>query len=477
MASGTPNELLQKALQHQIAGRFTQAGECYTQLLSERPDLPTSWYNLGYVERMSGHFSAALAAYGEALRRNVSQPEEVHLNRAVIYADHLRDDAAAERELNAALGIAPHYVPALLNLANLREDQGKRQDAKSLYEAVLAIEPENLLALARLAGLSSAPTLDHQLAERVRSAIASATTPVADKANLGFALGQLLDAAGDYDAAFRAYVDANRASRACASRPHYDRRRHEKYVDDLIAAPPVRQTSSQPDTPAPIFICGMFRSGSTLAEAILSAHPRITAGGELDILPQLADKVVSRLDAASAAAMAQRYHDRLREKFPAFDRITDKRPDNFLHIGLIKAMFPDARIVHTRRDPLDNCLSVYFLHLDHSMAYALDLEDIAHYYNQHRRLMAHWKTLYGDDILDLDYDQLVRDPEREARRLVEFCGLAWDERCLEFYRTAPAVKTASVWQVRQPIYTRSSGRWRHYEKHLQPLKAMLGSAV
>ncbi len=163
--------------------------------------------------------------------------------------------------------------------------------------------------------------------------------------------------------------------------------------------------------------------------------------------------------------------------FPQAGVVTDKRPDNFLYLGLIKSLFPDAKIVHTTRNPLDNCLSVYFLHLDHGMGYALDLLDTGHYYRQYRRLMAHWKRLYGADILDFDYDAFVRAPRPAVERLLEFCGLDWQEGCLSFHRVQNAVKTASVWQVREPLYQRSSGRARHYASHLGPLRAYLADLL
>ena len=153
--------------------------------------------------------------------------------------------------------------------------------------------------------------------------------------------------------------------------------------------------------------------------------------------------------------------------------MTDKRPDNYLYIGLIKSLFPDARIVHTRRDALDNCLSIFFLHAGHGIPYALDLMDTAHYYRQYRRLMAHWKRVYGDDILDFDYDEFVREPRPAVEKLLGFCGLEWEESCLSFERQRNSVKTASVWQVRQPLYQRSSGRAQHYAKQLEQVDAYL----
>jgi hypothetical protein len=153
--------------------------------------------------------------------------------------------------------------------------------------------------------------------------------------------------------------------------------------------------------------------------------------------------------------------------------LTDKRPDNFLHIGFIKTLFPGAKIVHTRRNPLDNLLSLYFLHLDPGMAYALDLADAAHWYGQYERLMAHWKALYPNDIFDVDYDELVREPNPVIERLLDFLYLEWDGSLLDFHRGGTPVKTASVWQVRQPLHPRSSGRWRNYRTQLEPIAGLL----
>jgi hypothetical protein len=175
-------------------------------------------------------------------------------------------------------------------------------------------------------------------------------------------------------------------------------------------------------------------------------------------------------------ALAARYLDTLAALFPGAKFVTDKRPDNFVYIGLIKTLFPDAKIVHTTRDPLDNCLSIFFLHLDQRMSYALDLMDIGHHYQQYLRLMAHWKAIYGADILDVSYDAYVREPQPVAEGLLAFLGLEWDERCLMPAPAGRAIKTASVWQVREPLHRRSSGRARHYASQLDALRAYLEPA-
>lgn len=477
----SPEQLLQFAAQLREAGRTFEAIAAYEQLLALRPDLPDSWYNLGWLRRQARRFPEALDAYREALDRGISGPEQVHLNRAVILSDHLGRPDEAQAELEAALGLSPRYVPALLNLGNLAEDRGLRAEARAAYERALAIEPANGLALARLAGVTEVAGADDPIVARLRAALARPGVDAFDQADLGFALGRALDAAGAHDEAFDAYRAANDAARATfgPAFPGYDRAAQERLVDRLIAAfpEPSPATGDSPSSPELVFICGMFRSGSTLAEQILASHPKVTPGGELDLLPALIQAGLQPYPEAAAAAdpgqLAQFYLDGVRTLLPGAALVTDKRPDNFLHIGLIKAMFPAARIVNTVRHPLDNILSLFFVHLDPGLDYALDLEDAAHWYGQYRRLMAHWKRLYPDDILDLDYDALVAEPRPQIEALLAFCGLDWDEACLAFHEAGNVVKTASAWQVREPLYRRASGRWRHYARHLEPIRGMI----
>lgn len=486
MTRSDPRALVQKATLLEQAGKFADAEALYARVLDDWPQLTDTWYNLALLQRRMGKFAEALASYQQALDRGVSLPEEVHLNRGVIYSDCLRQDDAAERELDAALRINPRYVPALFNLANLREDYGRREDAVALYERILALDPNHYEALSRYASLTLAKHRDDPIVNRLHAAIRGPAVNAHDKASLGFALGKVLDACGSYDEAFDAYSGANRDSRAAApaNAPRYDRVAHERLIDAIIgqfsAAP---GAASKPLHPRPIFICGMFRSGSTLAEQVLAAHSQVQSGGELPFIPSIASQVLAPFPARmhgvtdeQLQALAQQYQESLAKLFPGASHVTDKRPDNFLYIGLIKRLFPGAKIVHTTRQPLDNCLSIFFLHLDHRMSYALDLMDIGHYYAQYRRLMAHWQSLYGADILGFDYDAFVADPERSTRELLTFCELPWEDACLSFHQARTAVKTASVWQVRRPVYRESSGRWRRYERQLQSLRRFLQQA-
>ena len=482
MSAEPPEALMALASRLRAAGRADEAAQAYRRLLAVRPDLPDSWFNLALMERQSGRFEAALAAYDEALKRGVSGPEEAWLNRGVIHADDLGRPDLAEKDLEAALAIAPDWLPALLNLGNLHEDMGRREAASEAYARALAVAPGHPVALSRAAGLARLTGPDDPVIGALRAAVGRPGQPAEDRAELGFALGRALDQVGAYDDAFAAYAAANAASRAAdPGRAPYDRAGHERFIDSLIAAFPEPAAPVAGADEGPIFICGLFRSGSTLVEQILAGHSRVTGGGELGLVPGLARAISGYPQAMTTAGpealerLRGLYLGGLKTARPGADVVTDKRPDNFLHIGLIKAMFPKARIVHTVREPLDVILSNWFLHLDRSMAHALDLEDLAHWHGQYARLMAHWKALYPD-ILDLDYDAMVVEPRPAIERLLGHCGLDWEEGVLDFHKAAAPVRTASVWQVREPLYRRSSGRWRNYERHLDGVRTMLGTA-
>jgi len=442
-----------------------------------------SWYNLGYLLRCDRRFDEALAAYGAALAAGIDRPEEVHLNRAVILSEYCGRIGDAVIELHAALALAPTFVAAWLNLGNLHEDAGDPAAAREAYAQVLALDPGNGRAHARIATIDIFEGHADVALPALRQALAHLGLSPADAAEAGFALGAALDAQGRYDEAFAAFAAANRAALQAAHPGYrYDSRRQEALIEATIAATPRPIPAGTDDAEPPIFICGMFRSGSTLIEQMLSRHPRITKGGELEIVPAFAAALGSPaalrdMPAGTLAELRARYREEVRRQFGAVDRLTDKRPDNFLHIGLIKRLFPDAKIINTIRNPLDMALSIYFLYFDDSISYGHDLRHIAHWVEQYRRLMAHWRSLYPHDILDVSYDRLVADPGPVMAEVLAFCDLPWDDGVLHPEQADGPVRTASVWQVRQRLHQRSSGRWRHYARHLQPLIATLGGDV
>jgi hypothetical protein len=231
----------------------------------------------------------------------------------------------------------------------------------------------------------------------------------------------------------------------------------------------------------------MMRSGTSLAEQILASHSAVYGAGELrDIdllvatLPQRLGAAegypacLGRLDAAAVRALADEHLGRLRQRGGAAARVVDKAPFNFLHLSLIVTLFPRARLVHCRRDPVDTCLSCYFQNFGEPMGFTLDLRHLGLYYRAYERLMAHWARVLPVPVFELQYEELTADQEAVSRRLVEFCGLDWDERCLRFHETRRPVRTASTLQVRRPMYQSAVGRWKRYEAHLGPLLEALG---
>jgi tetratricopeptide (TPR) repeat protein len=464
--------------QNQVA----EAMAAYGAILTRWPKVADAWYNLAVLQRKTYRFEEALGSYERALAAGISRPEEVHLNRSVIFSDFMRDHVAAAAELQQALTLNPAYTPALLNLANLFEDLGKRSEASSLYARILAIEPHAFEALARFANVQPAGSVDGALINRLRDALKIASS-MSDRASLGFALGRLLDAAGDYREAFAVYTAANQASLASAG-PQvvpYDRARQQAFVDRVIGSDSRRTKAHTAETPPrPIFIVGMFRSGSTLAEQLLAGMPGVAAGGEMDFLPRLVDsefvpffETLETVSAERLDGMAARYRAELMRVSANAAYVTDKRPDNFLYLGLIKRLFPDAKIVHTTRNPLDNCLSIFFLHLEQQMSYALNLMDIGHYYGEYRRLMAHWKAEFSGDIFDFNYDALIGEPQIQMQRLCAFLGLEWPGQIPLVAARSASIRTASTWQVREPLYSTSSGRARHYADELKELRGYL----
>ncbi|MBU3672286.1 MAG: tetratricopeptide repeat protein [Sinobacteraceae bacterium] len=484
--------LLTQAAEQERNGAWAASAATLQQVLSQWPALADTWYNLARMQRRCGEPEAALTSYARALELGLDGPEEAHLNRGVIYADDLQRAELAEIELRRALQLNPKYLPAWMNLANLHEDRGEREAAREAYARVLALQADHPDALARLANASVITHAEEPLIPRLRRALAATGTQWGPRAELGFALGRALDAAGEYSEAWRAYRTANTASRmsALAAGERYDRDAYSRYIDALIAAFPQTSAAQAPmkpaaptktgDAPRLVFICGMFRSGSTLLEQILAAHPQVRRAGELPLLPTIVQQhfqpypaACQGLDATRAQAAAEAYLHGIQRIHSGADYVTDKRPDNFQHIGLIKALFPRARIVHTRRNALDNLLSIWFLHLDHSMAYATDLDDIAHHLREYQRLMQHWRSLYAHELIEVDYESLVKEPENSVRRLLDALGLPWEPACLEFHRQKTLVKTASVWQVREPLHHRSAGRWQHYASELEPWRQRL----
>jgi hypothetical protein len=269
----------------------------------------------------------------------------------------------------------------------------------------------------------------------------------------------------------------------------FDAAAHRRRVDWLIRTftpeffRQVEGVGLDPETP--VFIVGMPRSGTTLVEQILSRHPQVFGAGELRDVDRLAEALTAPVEAVGGDSnvlaalarqkgrdLAERHLHRLTRLGGAALRVIDKLPINFLHLGLIATLFPRARVLHCRRDRLDTCLSCYVQYF-HALNFTWDLEDLGKYHREYERLMAHWRTALPLRLLDVSYEELVSDQEAVSHRMIAFCGLDWDERCLAFHENPRPVHTMSMLQVRRPMYASSVGRWRRYEKQLEPLRKAL----
>ncbi len=493
------NASLQQAAKLLQQGHLQQATEAYRQVLRTQPRCADAWYNLGYLLRHHGDATGALDAYGKALLCGATAPEQIHLNRAALLSDHLHQDALALEELGLALQCHPDYPPALLNLGNLHEELGARDQAIAAYARLVALigadtstHALQLQATARLLHLDPPAHAQDPRLSRLAQAVALPGQDAALSAILSHALAQAYDRLGLHQHAFETASAANRAGYARARRyePEQTQQRFSHigavFADGASVSEQSDRLTAQ-DVPAPLFICGMFRSGSTLLEQVLSRHPCIAAGGELDALPRLVAQALSPfpqaaqdLTAQTRAQLAASYRQRVALAVPQHAQlryITDKRLENFELVGLIKQLFPTARIVHTRRHPLDNGLSIFMQQLNpHRFGYAGRLEDIGHFYGASAQLMQHWLSLYPDSIHTFDYDAFVTAPESTLQALLDFLQLPWEPQCLEFHRAQNAVRTASYWQGRRPLHAEALGRWRAYAAQLGPLRQALAAS-
>jgi tetratricopeptide (TPR) repeat protein len=448
----------------------------HEQLLARHPTNATGHFNLALLYKNARRYEDAVESYRRSIELGIDHVEEVYSNLGVLYSE-MRQPERARQMYEKALALDSDYIPALFNLAGLLEEQGERQSACEIFERILAIDPGYRDALSRLAHARRIRSADDPLIESLGAAVEATVDEPAAREGLLFALGKALDDVGNYAGAFEAYRQANALGRQLRGR--YDAKRAERGIENMLARFDKHwlHQAETSGTASPIFICGMYRSGSTLVEQILAAHADVQMGGELEVLPWLLNERLKPFPQRLAdvtpgelAALSDEYVSALQRLFPGAAHVTDKRPDNVLHLGVIRAMFPAARIIHTRRELRDNCLSIWFQQLGAQLSYATDLADIAHYYRLQERLLGRWHELLGENIFTVDYDALVRDPEPLLRALLEFLGLPWDEACLEFQQARSQVKTASVWQVREPLHTRSSGRWRNYQPYIKHIR-------
>jgi tetratricopeptide (TPR) repeat protein len=367
---------------------------------------------------------------------------------------------------------------------------GRLNEAQDSLSRALELAPMNARTLATALSFIPYKQSDHRFAQLEAVHAGREKLPVIERVRFEFAMGKAMEGIGQYDRAFDAYDEANRLYRDIhpydeAADVRSLQRTRDLFTPELLAldAAPAPAGAGEPRQRVPIFIVGMLRSGTTLVEQMLASHPAIFGAGELTILGEIAKKADLLLhERTSGESLRQalrklgdEYLDQLWRHAPAAGYITDKLPGNYRHLGLIHLMLPDAKIIHCLREPMDSCFSCFSLHFKVGHYYSYDQATLGRQYLRYQQLMQHWRqVLPPGRVLDVCYEHVVADAEREARRLLDHLDLAWDPACLRFYETARAVRTASVAQVRKPIYASSVARWKHFEENLGVLLELVG---
>ena len=440
----------------QELGRSDDAIACFERVLAALPDFTPVYCNIGNVLRQLGRLSEAIEFYEKALR------------------------------------LDPNYVEGYYDLGVVWNELGDQEKALTSFRRAIALDRHFTKAWHAIASQSRSNLNDEDVQTMQQALRSSAEYSPEQRMHLEYALGKVQENDGNYDVAIEHYHTANGIRRDAVD---YSVERDEAALFDNLKATfnsdfLARWSQAGVADTTPIFIIGMPRSGTTLAEQIIASHSSVFGGGELLTLPRVITErfpmqdgvdYTAALETASVSDfefVANRYIASIRELDGKARHITDKLPTNFLNLGLIKILFPNARVIHCVRDARDTCYSIYkhfFSARGHHYAY--DMEELGHYYNLYADLMAHWRQVFPGGFFDLHYESMVGEQETTTRALLDACGLPWDPACLKFHKTTRPVATISASQVRQPIYTGSVGAWRNYEESLAPLLRVLDKGL
>ena len=453
-----------------------QAIQAYRKAVELKPNLGAVQYRLGELYVLYSRAAEAAECFERAAdtRRNTTDGRLYHSDAQLLRGDI----AGAEQWARKAVAIEPASAAANGTLGGVLYAQGRFDEATTYFEAALRHNPTMAKCWDGLAHCRKFSRADTAILGRMGAVLQRNDLDDVSRMTIHFAMGKINEDCEDYAQAMAQFDSANRLR---ARDLQFDRaslaaevdRNIDIFTPDFMA----RHAASGSADPKPLFIVGMFRSGTTLVEQIVSSHAQIAAAGELTVWAPTdldIDKASGDFNADRTQAAIAKYLSALQKIGPDAARVTDKLPFNFLRLGAIHALLPQARIIHCQRDPIDTCLSIYTTHFSSRIPYAARKADLVFCYRQYLRMMDHWrKVLPAGTLLEVQYEWLIAHRESETKRLIEFTGLAWDENCLRPEQNRRTVGTSSAWQVRQPVYTTSMQRWRRYETWIGELRALL----
>jgi len=459
-------------------GRYSEAEHHLRRAIGISPGSPAAYFNLAGLLQSTGRYQESEMPLRRALKLKPSYVEaRISLGMSLVL---LRRLDQARDCYEKALKIAPRNTQALVGVGQIEALEGRFGAAESAFRRALEIDPKSPYAWAALVWLRKMTPADAGWLEGAEEIVAGDLQPL-DECTLRYAMGKYCDDVGQFARAFRNYERANTLQRMRAQ--PYDAAERSRLVDELVKIyepEALRQAAAGgSDSRRPVFVTGMPRSGTSLVAQIIGSHPSAHPAGELDFWAKAFNKHERVIragvpDGSLRRKLATEYLQVLTAQSHSALRVIDKAPINSDYLGLIHCVLPGARVINLCRNPIDTCLSCYFQQFPPSLNYATDLSELAHYYREHRRLMAHWRrALPQETLLEVPYEQLVFDQEKWTRRILEFIGLPWDDRCLDFHMTQSTVLTASYWQVRQSIYHDSIGRWGNYQEFIAPLLGLI----
>jgi tetratricopeptide (TPR) repeat protein len=469
-------------------GKFDDAVVHYSSALALAPDFINAHNNLGTALEQQGRVDEAAAQFRRVLELEPQHPG-AHYNLGNILRAKTDYEAAIVHYKQALAG-KPNFADAWNNMGAALAERGDLDAALEAYQKTVEADPTRAAYHRNLANSKRYEPGDPQLAVMEQLTQNLASVPEHERVDLQFALGKAYADLKQHERSFRHLLAGNRLKRAQINYDEAEAIGYMRRIRTVFNAELLRtKVGGGEPSATPLFIVGMPRSGTTLIEQIIASHPQAVGAGELfdldNIVHSLAGlnggalrfpEVVATMSGEQLRQVGARYVAAIRALAPTADRIADKMPWNFHFPGLIHLALPNARIIHTRRDPVDTCLSCFSILFEGgSNPYTYDLGELGRFYRAYDSLMAHWTAVLPPGIMiEVRYEEVVDDLEKQARRVIAHCGLEWDDACLAFHKTRRPVRTSSVAQVRQPIYRSSVGRWRPYREQLRVLLKELG---